>query len=204
MRETFTIGDRVKVLDDNYRGRTVGLVGTVRSAYDGSIAVNLDCLNNDRSKYGCYYFKPKQLEFLKGEMNIMDGKYRIALVNFLEGSNTSTDYEYACYDMEIVEGDTCVVKTAHHGFALAKVRAFAAEAKSGPVTREIVCMADLTAYNKRVERRERSAKLMKEMKKRAAAAQEILIYKTLAAQDPEMAKLLAEYEQLKGVDNNEC
>lgn len=197
MREAFTIGDRVKVLDDNYRGRTVGLVGTVRSAYDGSIAVNLDCLNNDRSKYGCYYFKPKQLEFLKGEMNIMDGIYRVALVNFMEGSNTSTDYEYACYDDFVREGDICVVKTAHHGFALAKVRAFA-EASTKPVTREIVCVADFTDYNERVERRERSAKLMQEMKKRAAAAQEIMIYKTLAAQDPEMAKLLAEYEQLKG------
>lgn len=197
MRECFSIGDRVKVITDNYRGRTVGLSGTVRSVYDGNVAVNLDNLTNSRSSYGCFYFKPKQIEFLKGEMNIMDGIFRVALVNFLEGSNTSTDYEYACYDMDIVEGDICVVKTAHHGFALAKVRAFA-EASTKPVTREIVCQADFTAYNERVERRERSAKLMQEMKKRAAAAQEILIYKTLAAQDPEMAKLLAEYEQLKG------
>lgn len=197
MRECFSIGDRVKVLADNYKDRTVGLVGTVRSVYDGSIAVNLDGLTNTRSSYGCYYYKAKQLEFLKGEMNIMDGIYRVALVNFLEGSNRTTDYEYACYDDSIREGDTCVVKTAHHGFALAKVRAFA-EASTNPVTREIVCHADFSAYNERVERRERSAKLMQEMKKRAAAAQEILIYRQLAAQDPAMAELLKEYEQLNG------
>lgn len=197
MRECFSIGDRVKVLADNYKDRTVGLVGTVRSVYDGSIAVNLDGLTNTRSSYGCYYYKAKQLEFLKGEMNIMDGIYRVALVNFLEGSNRTTDYEYACYDDSICEGDTCVVKTAHHGFALATVRAFA-EASTNPVTREIVCRADFSAYNERVERRERSAKLMQEMKKRAAAAQEILIYRQLAAQDPAMAELLKEYEQLNG------
>lgn len=197
MRECFSIGDRVKVLADNYKDRTVGLVGTVRSVYDGSIAVNLDGLTNTRSSYGCYYYKAKQLEFLKGEMNIMDGIYRVALVNFLEGSNRTTDYEYACYDDSICEGDTCVVKTAHHGFALAKVRALA-EASTNPVTREIVCRADFSAYNERVERRERSAKLMQEMKKRAAAAQEILIYRQLAAQDPAMAELLKEYEQLNG------
>ena len=203
MRECFSIGDRVKVLTDNYKDRTVGLVGTVRSVYDGSIAVNLDGLTNTRSSYGCYYYKAKQLEFLKGEMNIMDGIYRVALVNFLEGSNRTTDYEYACYDDDIIEGDTCVVKTAHHGFALAKVRTFA-EANSKPVTREIVCKADFTAYDERVQRRERSAQIMSEMKKRAAAAQEMLIYKTLAAQDPVMADLLNELEALKGGSNYEC
>lgn len=198
MRETFTIGDRVKVITDNYKGRTVGLTGTVRSSYDGSIAVVLDNLTNERSKYGCYYFKPKQLEFLKGEMNIMDGTFRIALVNFLEGSNNTTDYAYACYDDDIVEGDICVGKSARHGFVLVKVRAFTSDVKADSVSREIVCKADFTTYGERVQRRERSAQLMADMKRRAAAAQELLIYKTLAAQDPVMAELLNEYEQLKG------
>lgn len=204
MNECFSIGDRVKVITDNYKGRTVGLIGTVRSVYDGSIAVVLDNLPNTRSKYNCYYFRAKQLEFLKGEMNIMEGIFRVALVNFLEGSNRTTDYAYACYDDDIMEGDICVGKTAHHGFALVKVRKFVTDMKTDSVTREIVCKADFTAYDERVQRRERSAQLMADMKKRAAAAQELLIYKTLAAQDPVMAELLNEYEKLKGGNTNEC
>lgn len=204
MKECFTIGDRVKVLADNYKGRTVGLVGTVRSSYDGSIAVNLDCLNNERSKYGCYYFKPKQLEFLKGETNIMEGNYRIAHVKFLEGNNTDTVYHYALYDGTLAwEGDICVVKSAHHGFGLARIVEITPKTSEN-ITREIICRADFTAYEERVAQRKRSAELMAEMKKRAAAVQEIMIYKQLAAQDPAMAELLKEYEQLKGVKNYEC
>lgn len=200
MKEYFTIGDRVKVLTDNYKGRTVGLVGTVRSSYDDSIAVNLDCLNNERSKYGCYYFKPKQLEFLKGEMNIMEGNYRVAKVQFIEGHSLELKYNYACYDPSIVEGDICVVKSAHHGFGLARVVDITPKTDED-IIREIVCRADFSDYEERVAQRKRKAELMTEMKKRAAAAQEIMIYKTLAVNDPTMAALLQEYEQLNGGAN---
>lgn len=194
-------GDRVEVISDNYLGRTVGLVGTVRSNYMDSIAVNIDDITNTRSSCGCFYYKNNQLKKLGGDI-IVEGNYSIAHVKFLEGSNTNSIYHYALYEgTEATIGDICVVKSAHHGFGLARIVDI--QPKSNEViTREIVCKADFSAYEERVacrkRKHKRKAELVSEMKKRAAAVQEILIYKSLAASDPMMAELLSEYEKLVG------
>lgn len=190
-------GDRVEVISDNYLGRTVGLVGTVRSNYVDSIAVNIDDITNTRSSCGCFYYKNNQLKKLGGDI-IMEGSYTIAHVKFLAGSNSI--YHYALYEgTEATIGDICIGKSAHHGFGL--VRIVDIQPKSNEViTREIVCKADFSAYEERVacRKHKRKAELVSEMKKRAAPVQEILIYKNLAASDPVMAELLSEYEKLVG------
>jgi hypothetical protein len=197
MKIDFSIGDRIEVTSDNYRGRTVGLTGTVQFLYKGSIAVNIDGKTNTRSSYGCFYYKNNQLKMLGGD-TIMEGNYNIAHVKFLEGSNTENIYHYALYEgTEATIGDICVAKSAHHGFGLVRIVDILPKSNEA-ITREIVCKADFTAYNDRVAQRKRKAELMTEMKKRAAAAQEILIYKNLAASDPAMAELLSEYESLGG------
>lgn len=197
MTTRFSIGDRVEVISDNYKGRTTGMTGTVRSNYEDNIAVNIDGMTNTRSSYGCYYYKNKQLKLLGGD-TIMEGNYRIAHVKFLEGTNTDTVYHYALYDGTLAwEGDICVVKSAHHGFGLARIVEITPKTDEA-ITREIVCRADFSEYEARVAQRKRKAELMAEMKKRAAAAQEIMIYRNLAASDPAMAELLKEYENLTG------
>lgn len=203
MKIEFSIGDRVVVISDNYNGRTVGLTGTVRSNYNGSIAVNLDSMTNARSSYGCFYYKNNQLKklgrgiIMEGDI-IMEGNYNIAHVKFLEGTNTNSIYHYALYDgTEATVGDICVVKSAHHGFGLARIVDIQPKSNEA-ITREIVCKADFKAYEERVACRKRKAELTAEMKKRAAAVQEILIYKNLAASDPAMAELFSEYEKLVG------
>lgn len=197
MRINFNIGDRIEVISDNYNGRTAGLTGTVRANYDGSIAVDIDGMTNTRSSYGHFYYKNNQLKKLGGDI-IMEGNYNIAHVKFLEGSNTNSIYHYALYEgTEATIGDICVVKSAHHGFGLARIVDIQPKSNED-ITREIICKADFKAYEKRVACRKRKAELMAEMKKRAAAAQEILIYKNLAASDPAMAELLSEYETLVG------
>ena len=201
MKIELSTGDRVEVISDNYKGRTAGLTGTVRSNYEGSIAVNLDGMTNTRSSYGCFYYKNNQLKKLGGDI-IMEGNYNIAHVKFLEGSNTNSIYHYALYEgTEATIGDICVVKSAHHGFGLARIVDIQPKSNEA-ITREIICKADFKAYEERVACRKRKAELMAEMKTRAAAAQEILIYKNLAASDPAMAELLGEYEKLVGGDVN--
>ena len=196
MKIEFNIGDRVEVISDRYRGRTVGLTGTVRTTYASNIAVNLDSMTNTKSSYGCFYYNNNQLKKLEGG-TIMEGNYNIAYVKFLEGSNNNI-YHYALYDgTEATIGDICVAKSANHGFGL--VRIVDIKPKSNEdITREIVCKADFSAYTEREACRKRKAELVSEMKKRAAAVQEILIYKTLAASDPAMAELLSEYDKLVG------
>lgn len=196
MKINFNMGDRVEVISDNYNGRTTGLTGTVRANYNDSIAVDIDGMTNTRSSYGRFYYKNNQLKKLGGD--IMEGNYNIAHVKFLDGSNTNSIYHYALYDgTEATIGDICVVKSAHHGFGLARIVDIQPKSNEA-ITREIICKADFKAYEERVACRKRKAELMAEMKKRAATAQEILIYKNLAASDPAMAELLSEYEKLVG------
>lgn len=188
-------GDRVEVISDNYLGRTIGLTGTVQSSYVDSITVNIDGIA------GCFYYKNNQLKKL-GDI-IMEGNYSIAHVKLLEDSNTNDIYRYALYEgTDATIGDICVAKSVHHGFGL--VRVVDIQPKSNEViTREIICKADFSAYEERAARRTRKAALMSEMKKCAAAVQDILIYKSLAASNPMMAELLSEYEKLVGGDIND-
>lgn len=201
-------GDRVVVISKNkYSPFVVGLFGTVCNNYMGSVSVKLDDAFNGNSERGLYYFKerdlrlidipePKPEQTMEGAVKLMDGNYRIADVQFIDGNNKSAVYAYACYDEGIYVDDICVVKSAHHGFGLAKVVRLRAKTDE-EITREIVCKADFSAYDKRVVRRVKQAELMKRMAERASKLQELSMYTLLAESDPEMAKLLEEYREVQ-------
>lgn len=190
-------GDRVMVKSSKYREVKRGCIGTVMSVYLSNIAVRLDDLTNNGSQYGYYYFNPNQIEKLTYERTktTMDGNYRIALVKFIEGTNTDKAYEYALYDNDINVNDNVVVKSAHHGLGIGTIVGFA-ENVGQDVTREIICKADFAAYNARLDARKRRDELRTSMAKRAAQMQEIAVYKVLAEADPDMAAMLKEYMEL--------
>lgn len=192
----FSIGDHVEVLNSGcYKKVCVGDTGTVRSVYANNLRVAIDDKVNTASQYGHFYFKPDQIKLLsEKETIIMTGNYRIAEVQFIEGSNTNQKYSYACYDHSIVEGDICVVKTVHHGLSIARVTGFITSDEE--LTREIVCKADFTEYNKRVEARKRMAELKDLMNTRAKRLQDVALFKMLAKEDADMAAMISEYEQL--------
>ena len=192
----FSIGDRIEVQNCGcYKKICVGDVGTVRSVYATSIRVAIDDKVNQASQYGQFYFKSNQIKLLsEKETIIMTGNYRVAEVKFIDGNNTNQKYSYACYDPSIAEGDICVVKTAHHGLSIAKVTGFITSDEE--LTREIVCKADFTEYNKRVEARRRMAELKDLMNTRAKQLQDVALFRMLAKDDADMAAMINEYEQL--------
>lgn len=194
-------GDRVKVLHNHkYSQALIGKEGTVVNAYSpDSISVKFDDVKNSQSGYGYFYFTATQLKKLdKGDEKIMEGNYAIAHVKFLEGTNTDKTYRYALYDSSICIGDICVVKSAHHGFGLAKVVSIEPKTDEA-ITREIVCKADFSAYEAREASRKRRAELTKLMHERAAKLQETALFAMLAKDDAEMAELLNEYSGLGGL-----
>lgn len=196
------IGDRVRVKKSSYqRADLRGYVGTVRNNYQGNVAVQLDEVHNEYSRLDCFYFKEKYLEKItEGEtvMNnkIMDGDFRVALVRFeFDGTNADKTYKYACYDKDIYVDDICVVKSANHGFGIARVVGLEPKTDE-PITREIVCKADFTAFYTREAMRVQREKLMTKMAERAEQLKEISLYETLAKADPEMAEMLKTYKTL--------
>lgn len=195
---SFKPGDRVRVLADPHHDSIIGMTGRVVSRYDGNVSVKLDEKKNKRSSYGYFYFHPSMLEKLKGEKKVMEGNYTIAHVKFLEGSNTDKTYMYALYDPTIGIGDICVVKSAHHGFGLAKVVEVSPK-NSDEITREIVCKADFSDYEAREAGRKRRAELKKLMHERAAKLQETALFAMLAKEDTEMQRLLGEFNGIEVV-----
>lgn len=125
----------------------------------------------------------------------LGGNYRVALVSFIEGSNTNTRYMYACYDDTLTVSDICVVKSAHHGFGIARIVEFI-ENDGSDICREIVCKADFTAYNERMTKRATEEEIIRKMRSRAEELKEITLYETLAKADPEMACLLTKYKDI--------
>lgn len=196
----FKYGDRVQIDSVKYGGAYRGATGTVKSFYGTNVAIAVDGHYNQRSDHGYYYFNASSLKHIKYEEDgghIMEGNYLVAHMKFLDGTNDKT-YLYACYNPAYDVGDICVVKTAHHGFGVATIEALSQKCEE-KLTREIVCRVDFTEYKRREENRARKAELAKLMKERAAALQEIALYKMLSANDDAMADLVNEYEQLEEV-----
>lgn len=194
---TYKHGDVIVVVGGHkYREVPIGAIGTVRSAYDGNIAVVFSDIHNKRSSYDCFYFAAREIKLYKGDKT-MEGNYHIATVKFLEGTNTDTTYRYALYDEgSVAIGDICVVKSAHHGLGIARVVEI--EPKTDEkITREIVCKCDFSAYEAREATRKRKAELKKKMSERAAALQELALYKMMAAEDSGMADLMREFDELE-------
>lgn len=196
----FRDGDVVVVVarHTRYRNIPIGAVGVVYCAnpmYENNIAVKFDCFHNGRSGYDCFYFKANEIELYKGETKIMEGNYHIATVKFLDGNNTDKTYRYALYDDSINIGDICVVKSAHHGLGVAAI--INVEDKTDEkITREIVCKCDFSAYEEREARRKRKEELKRKMNARAAALQEIALFKLMSENDNDMASMLQEFEGL--------
>lgn len=195
----FRVGDRVAVITGyKYANIKEGAPGTIISRYAcgwSNYGVKVDGIANKRSSYGCFYFAENQLELLKEENNIMEGNYRIADVQFIEGTNKNEVYAYACFDEDVWVDDICVVKSAKHGFGLAKVVRLRPKTDE-EITREIVCKADFSAYDARVANRKKQAELKKQMADRASKLQELSMYELLAKSDPEMAELLKSYKEI--------
>lgn len=189
-------GDIVEVVDANgYREVHVGAIGTVSGTYESSVKVVFDDIHNPRSSYDCFYFKDRNLKYYEGD-KIMEGNYSIATVQFMDGSNADKTYRYALYDDNVGVGDICVVKSAHHGFGIARVVDI--EAKTDEkLIREIVCRCDFSAYETREVTRKRREELMRKMDTRAAALQKIALYKMMATEDSSMAELMREFDELE-------
>lgn len=195
----YSIGDRVVVVrGGTYDNVPKGSTGTVRSYYNGNLAIIIDGIDNPRSSYNCFYFTTRCIKHIEEkESNIMEGNYTIAQIRFLDESNPERAYKYACYDPDIAIGDICVVASAHHGLGIARVVGMSTKTDE-KITREIVCKCDFSAYNNRQLVRQRREALLKKMQARADELREIALFKALAANDEDMSTMLNEYNTLEG------
>lgn len=206
-------GARVIILDNShsYDGAFAGKTGTiVRLGYrtengEYVMGVKIDGKINFSSSYKAFWFAPNEIKALDNnntllEETIMFGNYKRAGIKFLDSykySQSNIEYQYALYDENIGVGDTVVVKTANHGFALATVATVSDEGldlvKKG---REIVAKVDFTTYTERHNRIEKMAAIKAKLDKKVKELQNFAVYEMLAEKNDEMKQMLSEYKDL--------
>lgn len=196
----FNTGDRVVITKNHYKLQNVlGMHGKVVKGYIGNIAVAIDGIENKASRLGLFYFKESQLVLETEEVNEMtvlkDANW-VVEATYIEGSKSTN--LFACYEDSIKLDDYIVVKSANHGLGIAKVDAILNydDCPTAKICREVVCKADFSAYEKRVENREKRAKLRKEMDERFKELENLFAYEALAKEDSKMAELLKEYKEI--------
>lgn len=173
------IGDKVKII--SYRSSKLeGLSGVITREYKGIFGVMVEGHKNHNSQYGCYWLRKSQIilfEIEESEDEEMFGDYKTVQVSFLNDNEKEQVCmsKYAMYDNFEV-GDVVVVKTGHHGLAVAKV--------------------DMGTYENRVASRKRVSELKTAMDVRINKLQRMAVLEMFSEKDPEMKALLDEYKAL--------
>ena len=127
------------------------------------------------------------------------GYQEVAAVKFIEGTNTTKTYHFALYDHAVDVGDYALVKSRNTygsgSYGVVKVIGIvpASEFSGSDPTAEIISKIDMSAYEVRCEKRKNREALKKQMDKIVEKNQKILVYQTVAENNPEMAALLSAY-----------
>ena len=198
----FEVGMRVRVINQRTY-KSVDLIdstGIIRDINGSRIRVTLDGIRNPNSSYGSFYFTPSELEIVdmkeKNMQNNITNYLNIAKIRFIDSPYSSTKtYNYANFDPDLTVGDICVVRSANHGFGVAKVEEIV-EQNDIATQREVVAKVNTDAYDERVANRTKSAELRAKMQDRARQLQDIALYELMAGNDTTMSELLKEYKSV--------
>ena len=140
----------------------------------------------------------KENNITKGDNEMITGNYRIAMVKFVQGTNTVKEYAFALFD-EYVGVDNYVLCDTANGYGVAKViDIIAKDEYDGDVTKEIICGLNFVDFEQRKKNREEAKKLKSEMDKKMKEMQELALYEMMAEKSPELKEMLDAYKGLVG------
>lgn len=188
----FKTDDRIKVI--NPRFQNYNKLGTITSITDTSCWVLMDYGSSRNYKFeNIQVIENKQEE----QKMTITGDFKVAKVKFLNGTNTSTEYEYAMFD-DYEVGDVVVVASAHHGLGIAKISSIINKDQAITKTfeREIVSKVDMETYETRKRNRNRVNELKNKMDKRFQELNKIALFEMMAEKDDELKNMLEEYKLL--------
>lgn len=192
---------RKKYISEDVPGR----IGTVCKISSSSLGVKLDDLYNSRSDYGCYWFTPYDLELVKNDNENMEENNMPKITNYLNvakikfantnGTAYGTEHSIANFDAALQPNDVCMIDDGTGGMQLAIVIDIL-PCNDLDVYHEVIARIDTAAYDARVAIRKKAAELKAKMEARAKQLQDIALYQMLAKDDPDMAALLQEYQDI--------
>lgn len=172
--------------------------------------VEIRNIRNDASAFGFFYFKPEEFDIQTDEnekehiMNVNNykGKFRIVLIQFLDGTKYEVNYRIYDDGFDYKEGDLVIVKPAHHDMTIAKIKKIydSDSCCSADENREVVCPIDISKYQERNNKAEEIVKLKREMDKKVKELQGVALYELMAQHSPELRDMLTQFKELTGVE----
>ena len=189
----FQNGDRVKIISECQSYGKCGVVVQYIGYSSNVVQIHLD--NGVTRNYN--EISLKLINQTEEKSMKITGNYKVALVQFLQGTNTTKGYAFALFDDDIGVNDTVLCDTSY-GYGVAKVTEIIPNKEYSGVapTKEIICKVDFSAFEQRKVNREKAQELQKEMDKRIQKLQEFALYEMMAAQDPELKEMFENYKQL--------
>lgn len=211
-RESFEEGTRVRVKARNkYHSEDVyGEIGTIRKISGNSLGVKLDNRYNSRSGIGVYWFTIAEVDHVENDNENMEEKsmpkitnyLNVAKLKYISYNNVGAEIIrcVANFDDTLQIGDVCAVNDNIHGMHLAMVIDILPHINdTNEFASEVIAKINTTAYDNRVAARKKTAELKAKMAERAKQLQDIALYQMLAKDDPDMAALLKEYQNIPKV-----
>lgn len=203
----YDVGDKVCIFDKvKYSGICNLKCGEIKQVYEKSLqflyGIKIEGMTNPSSDKGIYWFSSESIKLYtsaknESEENIMIKDFKVAYISFLD-SSTNRTYPYALYDPYEV-GETVVVHTGHHGFALAKIMDISTKEEDVNKVhcgREVVCLVSFASYEARQATLKRIAELKSEMDAKLREVQTLALYEMFAERDPDLNAMLEEYKAL--------
>jgi hypothetical protein len=178
-----------------------GETGIIRSVYKTNVGVEIPNKKNNNSSYGYFYLKRFEFDIqidenkkennMNTNMNTYDsnaykGRFRIAIIQFLDGSKYEVHYRVYDDGFEYKAGDLVVVKPAHHDMTIARIKFLYDydNILNHDENREVVCPIDISKYQERDKKAKEISKLRREMDKKVKELQGVALYELMAQHSP--------------------
>ena len=194
VREGLLTTDYIGIIEDWYNVGSVTTVQVYLPDEGRSLHYNSLSLENVDETYDTNIDN----NIVKGDNEMITGNYKVAMVKFVQGTNTVKEYAFALFDEYVIVDDYVLCDTAN-GYGVAKViDIIAKDEYDGDVTKEIICGLNFVDFEQRKKNREEAKKLKSEMDKKMKEMQELALYEMMAEKSPELKEMLDAYKGLVG------
>ena len=198
---TFQKGDKVLVTSECQTQGWVGVVEGISNPYwDNSTYVTVKFNSGLKRSYNSRSLKLYNEENNitdKGDNEMITGNYRVAMVKFIQGTNTDKKYAFALFDDYMNVNEYVLCDTAY-GYSVGKIVEIISkdEYEGTEITKEIICGVYFDNFEQRKKNREEAKKLKSEMDKKMKEMQELALYEMMAEKSPELKEMLDNYKAL--------
>ena len=191
----------------------LGMIGIIKEVTTDSngeacIGIAIEGMTNTFSGKNLFWFTKNEITIINDEgeeitMTITSYNKNYKFCYTTKPGNNSGALELHAYQGELHDGNYVICNNNYGNGALSvrivvKSLVPREELKTSHIDGEVMGVADVDAYILRKENEKKAAELKKKMAERAKAYQEEAFWKMMAKEDPQMAELLAQFEEVNG------